>query len=396
MSIIPEISLRAEERRLAWRLLSGTFAYTFGNGIAVIAAALIMSQTTGDPGSIGVLFIMVSLPQALLSFVAGRMADHYSPQRICLVANLISASGGGGLLLLAVFGELTPYPLYFFSFLLSACTAMIFPATNALIRHCVREEQLPRFSSRFEIAIQAGSLISVAIGGAAMDHFSPASVFLVSAIAYFISGLLIGSLRYRSPTSAETDADVQQVLNHYRPAGALLLYATGNVIITVTNTLMVILVVQYFSASATSLGIADALAGVGVIVSSLLYTRIHKQFPLVVIIAGGYLLCAICIFLQPRFGLSHYFVLFPLGTLFYGFARIGCRQLIYSVCRREATGRFFGYANAAGLALSVPATLAVSWLVRHHDVMMGYTATGLFIISGMVVALYILLFKRRC
>lgn len=395
MSITPEIPLPAEDRSLAWRLLSGTFAYTFGNGIAVIASALIMSQTTGDPGSIGMLFIMVSLPQALLSFAAGRMADHYPPQKICLVANLISASGGGGLLLLALAGQLTPYPLYFFSFLLSACTAMIFPATNALIRHCVREDQLPRFSSRFEIAIQAGSLISVAIGGAAMDHFSPASVFLVSAIAYFTSGLLIGSLRYRSQTSAESDADVQQILNHFRPAGALLLYAIGNVIITVTNTLMVILVVQYFSASATSLGIADALAGVGVIISALLYTRVQKQLPLIAIIAGGYLLCAICIFLQPRFGLAHYFILFPLGTLFYGFARIGCRQLIYGVCPRKTTGRFFGYANAAGLTLSVPVTLAVSGMVREYDVMMGYTVTGLFIISGMVVSLYILL-SRRC
>ncbi|EOD4814559.1 MFS transporter [Serratia marcescens] len=378
----------------AWRLLAGTFTSALGSGVAVIASALLISNKTSDPGSIGLLFIAISLPQALLTFFAGRLTERFAPERMCLVSNLVCTAGAIWLAVLTLSGEVVPAQLYAFSFLFSACAAVIFPATNALIRHCITNEHLSVFSSRFEIALQSGSLISVALGGIAMDHFSPGNVFIFSALAYLLSGLLTGTLSYSKKAPLTNNNQRQEILLNYRPAGALLLYAIGSVIITVTNTLMVILIVQYFNSSATSLGIADALAGAGVIISALLYAQLHKFFSLLTIISLGYALSAVCIFFQPRFDLVHYLVLFPLGSLFYGFARIGCRQLIYATCSSEKTGRYFGYANAFGLVLSALVTLGVSSLVAHYNVLMGYAATSVFIVVGALISLCILRYKR--
>ncbi|MBL5828159.1 MFS transporter [Serratia fonticola] len=367
------------------RILVGTFTSTLGSGVSVIASALLISYQHGEASNIGLLFIIVALPQAFFSFLFGQMADRFSPEKICLVANSICAIASVWIFAAVFADTISPMKLYIAAFILSSCAAVIFPATNSLIRRCVDGPALARFSAHFEIALQFGSLISVALGGVAMDLFSPAYVFLFSALSYLISGIIIAGVSYTRYKRLENAPDIASVTTHYRISGAIFLYATGSVIITVTNTLMVILVIQYFSANATSLGIADALAGGGVIMSAFLMAPLRRFLSLPAMIIMGYLLCAVCILIQPRFELVHFFILFPLGSFFYGFARIGCRQLIYSISAVNQTGRLFGIANATGLAISVPVTLLISHIVEQNGVITGYAGTAIFVAMSTVI-----------
>lgn len=371
-------------------LLLSIFTSTLGSGIAIITSALLISNKTGNPEDIGLLFIAAAFPQAFMSFFSGLLSRRLTPKKICFITSIVCSVVSLWLFSIVLFGNDTPALLYTFSFIISSCSALCFPAINMLIRYCINEGDLPRFNARFEVALQIGSLISVALGGIALDIFPAAYIFLFSTCTYLLSGLLITQIKYINETTNTKNNQGERVVKTYRSAGALLLYATGSVIITVTNMLMVIIVVQYFGASATSLGIADALAGIGVIFSALITPYLNKAFKLPLIICGGFLISAFFILIQPRFELNHYFFLFPLGCLFYGFARIGCRQLIYSLCTQQMTGRFFGVANAIGLVLSVPITLGISEVVKQHGIIAGYTYTASYIVVSTCISMVIL------
>ncbi len=151
----------------------------------------------------------------------------------------------------------------------------------------------------------------------------------------------------------------------------MLLYGTGNVIVTVSNMLLVLLVTKHFAAGAGVLGVVDALAGVGVAVAAAVTPFLQKRVSLLKIVAFGYIANACFIALQPQFSITWLMVFFPLGAVCFGLARISCRTLMFNTVPSEYTGRFFGFSNAVGLTSAVVLTYVIGGLVDGHNILVG-------------------------
>src|SRR4051794_10563105 len=85
-------ALRAPRRARAERLLiPATFVTCLGNNIQVSASALLVVRAEHTALAVGWLFIAVGIPQVLLSYPFGRLADRFDRRALCLACDLLSA-----------------------------------------------------------------------------------------------------------------------------------------------------------------------------------------------------------------------------------------------------------------------------------------------------------------
>ncbi len=367
--------------------MPATLITCLGNSIQLTAAALLVVQTEQTALAVGWVFIAVAIPQALLSLYFGRLADRFDRRTLCLVCDLVSAVIALALPLWLLLGGPTGMSVYMATFMLAIVSALFMPASNALIKERVPAQRLVRFNAKFEMATQAGTLLSTAVGGFMVQLFGAQPLFFFNAATYLASAAFWIAIGPR-PATAERglDGPTTETVPVRAPLARLgLLYALGNVIVTVNNTLIVVLVVQFFRQGPGVLGVVDSLAGVGALTAAALYPRIRGRSSDLRIAFGGYLGCATFIALQPQLGVVGMMGFLPAAALTFGLARIAARTMLMTAVTEDRVGRVFGATNAFGLAFSVAATLVVSGVVdRTRE---PYGAVTLALIVG-VTALF--------
>ena len=155
-----------------------------------------------------------------------------------------------------------------------------------------------------------------------------------------------------------------------------MLYAVGTVLITVENTLLLVLIVHRFRAGAGLLGVTDALAGIGMLVAATLYKKIKERADYRYLHHGR---------LRELRGADR-------AAAHRGLDAAALHPAVRGVLRAGPgarpdrdhaqrgpgrVGRTFGAANACGLGASVVATVAVSAIVGRHGVVPGFLTLAL-------------------
>jgi MFS family permease len=357
-------------------LLGATFVTWLGNSIHLTATALLLIET-GTAMSVGWLMIAVAAPQALLSASFGRVADRVDRRLLCVWCDLASAVIALALPVSLALGAPPAQTAYLTTFLLTAIFGMYVPAVSAITKERVAAGRLPKFNANFETAVQTGTLLSASIGGFAVQAFGTNSVFMFNAGTYLVSAACLAATG-RHHRAQPSTVDIHNVDNIAGQAKRIaILYALGTGILTVTNTLIVVLVVREFDQGAGVLGVIDALAGVGVLAGVALYKRASTRFDQLTIATAGYLGCALFVVLNPRWGIVALAVSYPAAAACFGAARVAARTMLMNATTERNVGRVFGAANAAGLAFSVAATLLITRIADTTSVSAGYVTLAL-------------------
>jgi MFS family permease len=363
-------------------LLPAAFVTNLGNSIQLTAASIVMLQSAHSALAVGWLFVAFSVPATLLSLAFGPLADRFDRRTLCMVSDFASAVVAVALPIWLLRGGRSGTGLYAATFLLAAISALFVPASNALIKERVRDHRLGSFSANFEIATQAGTLLSTAIGGFLVQLYGATPLFFFNAATFVASLLcfaLMGPLAKRPRDVALVRVDATAAPRRSPVAYLGLLYALGQPILAVNNTFIVVLLLQAYQQKAGVLGIADSLAGVGAIAAATLYKRISLRLPNLRIALFGYILCAVVLASQSRFGVAGFMLLYPLGALMFGLARVAVRTMLLHAVPEGRTGRTFGITNAVGLTFSVAITVGLSRLADRTDVQSSYLVLGLLV-----------------
>jgi MFS family permease len=351
---------------------------------------LLVLQTEKSTLAVGWLFVAVAVPQVLLSALFGRLADHFDRRALCILCDLLSCAVAVVFLISLHFQAKPGVAVYLANLLLAAITAMFLPASTALIKERVQHERLGQFNANFEIATQAGTLLSTAIGGAVVQLIGTTPLFAFNAATFVVSAACLLSIGRRSIKGAAESVNrvhTSAILTTPAPIIRLgLLYALGNVVITVSNTLIVVLVIRVFHQGAGVLGVIDSLAGIGVLIAAAVYKSVSTRVGNLRIALVGYLGCAVFIALEPQLGVVALMFLLLSGALTFGLARVAARTLLMSAVVEDRVGRVFGATNAFGLAFSVVATLAISGVADHTEVRYGFLALALLVGAISLVA----------
>jgi MFS family permease len=385
----------AASRRAERLLISATFVTFLGNNIQLIASSLLVYRSAGSALSVGWVFILVAVPQVVLSALFGRLADRIDRRKLCAATDVCSGTVALGLPVAIALGLSASAAAYVVSFLLAVLAAIFMPTSNALVRERVLPARLGTVSANYEIAYQGGALISGVAGGFVAQFVGLTPLFYFNAATFFVSAACMLATGRRpdilpdaTGPAAESAPEAVAVVPARRAVVRLgFLFSLGTVIVTVANTMLLVAVVHRFRQGAGVLGVADALAGVGMLSAIFLYKRIKDRIDYRLLILVGYVGCAALAFVQP-IALWTLLVGIFLGGAGYAFGRVPTRAELMREIENERAGRVFGAANAFGLAASVLLTVLVATVIDRAGVVEGYVTFGVLAgVPALIVAL---------
>ncbi|GAA1987078.1 MFS transporter [Kitasatospora viridis] len=353
-------------------LLPAAFVTNLGNNIQLIAASLLVFRSTGTALSVGWVYIVTALPQVALSAAAGRLADRFDRRTLCLLADAASALAALALPAWLLAHGPARVGAYAVSFLLACLAALFTPASQALVKERIADERLGTFGSRYEMAVQAGMVLSGLVGGVVAQFAGVVPLFFFNAATFLASAacmLLIG--RHR-PVDRPAPAGERPARAGNGPVLRLgALYCVGSVIATTANTLLMVVVVRRFHQGSGLLGVVDALACVGMLIGAALYQRWQHRVDYRKLLLWGYLVCALLALVQP----ISVWTMLPgilLGGTTFALGRLPSRVELTRAVRADRAGRVFGTVNALGLAAAVLVTVLVATVCDQAGAVRGY------------------------
>jgi MFS family permease len=365
-------------------LIPAAFITALGNNVQLIAGAVIMIRAAGSMMAVGWLFVAVAAPQALLSPLFGRLADRRDRRRLW-----IGCDGASALLALVLpvwlaAGGDRSVGIYGCNLALAVATALFFPVSAALIKERVRPERLRRFNADYEMATQAGMLLSATVGGLAVQTFGAEPLLYFNAGTFAVSALCVAAVGPRQAAAGRVSAALPaaksaSAADPQRPAGApvplariILLFAQSSVVVTIFNALLPVLVIGEMHRGAGTFGAVDSLGSLGFLAASGTYRLVSRRWADLRIAVAGFLAGTVLLALQPQFGLLFLTLELPVSALIFGQSRIACRNVLMAAVDQARVGRAFGLANSSGLAATIVLMPCVAAVADGTDAQYGF------------------------
>jgi MFS family permease len=386
----------AQPSRHTERLLApAAFVTSLGNNVQLIAGAMLMVRTAHTMLAVGLLFIAVAVPQAVLSPYFGRLADRHDRRLLWIGCDAASAVLALALPVWLTLGGAAGPGVYAANFALAVVAALFFPVSNALIKERVAAARVRRFNARYEMATQAGMVLSATVGGVMVQMAGAVPLLYFNAGTFVVSALFLVAVGPRPdrpgihrpgvhrPGVHRPGADVHESGADGVPAAApprsrvplarlILLYAQGNVVVTVFNALLPKLVLGEWHRGAGMFGAVDAVGSLGFLGATWFSRHAVRRHGDLRVALAGFLFCDLTFVFQPLAGPAGIGPLVALGAFVYCTARISSRNLVMTSVDEAYVGRAFGLANAGGLAATVAVMLAVAETVDHSDARWGF------------------------
>ncbi|WP_067436225.1 MFS transporter [Nocardioides jensenii] len=258
-----------------------------GDAIWTIALAWTAVQVA-SPATAGLVVAAGTIPRAVVLLVGGVVADRYDARRVMVVANTVRVV----VLVAAAVWVTTTGP----SVLMLLLVAIAFgitdavhePAASTIGRQLVRPADLPAFGGLAQLGNRLGTMIGAAIGGFLVANAGIEGSASVDALTFVgIIAFLAIWLRPRHPLDR---ADAEPVLRSIRggfthlrrtPVTRLLVLALSGLNLAVTPALGLGIPLRASSEGwgAQSVGLLEALVGLGAAVGALSMLRWKARFP---------------------------------------------------------------------------------------------------------------------
>ncbi len=174
-----------------------SLASNIGTLIQTVAAAWLMTSLAHSSDMVALVQGASALPIMLLSIPAGAIADIWDRRALMLLAQTILAVTATALTWLAFRGDIGPWSLLAFTFLLGAGSALYGPAWQSSVGEQVSGVELPAAVSLNAINFNIARTVGPALGGLIVASAGAPVAFLVNALSYV--GLIVVLIRWRRP-----------------------------------------------------------------------------------------------------------------------------------------------------------------------------------------------------
>jgi MFS family permease len=177
----------------SFRLLAGgQFASTIGDFCYAVALPWLVLSNHGSPILLGIVLACYGVPRTVLIPVGGVLADKVGPRTLMLAADTARCVLVAGLALLAARHTVSLAALGPIAALIGAGEGLFIPASFAIMPSLLDEERLAAGNALSTAAMQVGSLLGPALGGAlvAATRASTAA-FAVDAATFGVSALTL-------------------------------------------------------------------------------------------------------------------------------------------------------------------------------------------------------------
>src|SRR5271165_2325175 len=171
-----------------------------GDWFYTLAIYSLLLNLTGKASSVALALVLQVLPHTLLGALAGMVNDRFSRRKVMIVSDLVRMVIVACMLLVRTRGSVwLIYPLLFFE---TVMVAFFEPARNAVIPSVVAGEDVIVANTLSSATWSFDLAIGSVLGGVAAAWLGRDAVFLLNALSFLASALLIGRMRF-----VETHAD---------------------------------------------------------------------------------------------------------------------------------------------------------------------------------------------
>ncbi len=171
------------------RLWLGSVVSLLGDWFNTIALYTLVTQLTGSPLALGGVFIFKMVPWALISPVAGLVADRVNRRHLMIGADVLRAVVVLGFLFIDEPGEV--YLLYALIALQVMVSAFFRPAKSASIPNVTTPRELLTANALMSATWSVMLAVGAALGGFATEALGVRSVFWIDSATYLLSAVFI-------------------------------------------------------------------------------------------------------------------------------------------------------------------------------------------------------------
>ena len=179
--------------RLLW---FAQIASLFGDWFNIIAASTLLAQLTGAGAALGALFAVRMLGSFFASPLAGVLADRYNRKRILIVTDLLRAVVVLGLLLVREPQHV--WLLFVLTGVQVGISGVFFPVRVAMLPEVASRRLLGPANALSSATWSTMLALGAAAGGVFAGVFGIAAAFVLDAVTYLISALLLVRMPYPS------------------------------------------------------------------------------------------------------------------------------------------------------------------------------------------------------
>ncbi len=352
-----------------------TFLNPLSEGMFGLTLLIWVSRAGGSTLALGLLLALTMVPALVAGPLVGVWMDRLNGAGLAMTTSLLrfvmviavivlpSHTGPPG----AVFYSLIAlYYLFWYVGL---------PNTDSLLRTILSADQYVVGSSVAQGAYQAGVILSTIVAGALVMSFGTNAAFLTVALIVLCSGACFALLaRQTAAPEAKAPAgylaDLAAGFRYVASDRSILVYGFVAALVLPTYQVMNVLIApQVFNTlhgSSFDLGLVDAAAGIGAIVSAAAVVVVAKRLTSVrttlavsILVLAGSLL-AFAHAPSVALGFSAYFVV----GVFIGNMRVLVRALLYERVDPDYTGRTMSAISTVGLTVAIAFALGAGALAR--------------------------------
>jgi MFS family permease len=199
-------------------LWTGQLISMFGDRVHQIALAFLVLGLTNSLVAVAFVFVAASLPNLLLSPIAGAYVDRWNQRDVMIVSDLLRAAAVLIIPLAAIVNVLLVYPLVF---LITSISIFFRPARVAILPRIVRRDDLLVANSALWTGETLADVIGYPLAGIFVAFLGPAIAlaFWIDAATYAASAVLIASIAIPTVNRARPAANGNEAAGS--PSGVL-------------------------------------------------------------------------------------------------------------------------------------------------------------------------------
>ena len=257
----------------------GQLVSLIGSGLIGFALAVWVFEQTGQATPFALTALFSILPRILLSPIGGALSDRWNRKAIMLISDSLAGLTTLATAFLLLTGRMEIWMIYVISALEAIFGAFQQPAYSASIVMMVPKEQLTRANSMMQMGEAIQSIITPILAGALVTTVGMKGIIIVDITTYLLALMTLIFVRIPQPERKQETGKKISVFKdvafgwHYLVArkgllGLLLYYASVNFFLNISAVMLGPLILSFGSAS--SLGVAQTVMGVGMLAGSLI------------------------------------------------------------------------------------------------------------------------------
>jgi DHA3 family macrolide efflux protein-like MFS transporter len=371
-----------------------------GDNFVIVAILFVISNLTGSPLAIGILALVVTLPQVLLGLIGGVFVDRLDRKLVMIISDVVRGLAVLALVFIQRADQL--YILYIVSFVMVTVGLFFNPARNAVLPNIVSGEILLTANA----LIQASQIIAVILGasiaGLVIGWLGPTFAFVFDSFSFAVSATTITSMNI-PPLNPKPGKTESRVIWNQLVEGLLFIkhsFSLRHVMITTAiatlgfGAIMVLGIVylrEELGIGAEGFGFLYAFQGLGVVIGGAIIGRFASNAHTNLVVGGCMVVLGLAII---AFAVAPSYPLVLVAVAVVGLSIVVARAALATLTQRlvpdEKRGRVGSAVNMV-IGASSSASMALSGLLGDLiGVQAVFIAAGAITIVSGIAASYTL------